>query len=766
MSPDAPKPNPNRPLGKLAILPPVAVAILLILAGPKLLEWLPRFLEPSHNAAYRIQDGAWRPLPPLPGNPEKLQVSAGGTVWVLVWRYGVGSELARLDGSRWRIFRGADFGVRGGLYASGFVLDGEDLWAPTEEGVLHWDTRGWKLYREANRKHTDTSMAASHGQVWLLDENGAFSHFDGSQWRELSAVLPGPKPSDDSGDSPELAATADGSLWLLWKGLWQWNGSRWTPVEPQGESLESADLVGVTRQSIWLWNGEGLEAVGSGGAVRKFAPEEMGFLPGEGIEDVAESGGRIDIATSRGILELDGSAWRRLPPPRNGVEAVAAIRHGARGELLAIGTIPHPVARRLRFLVRLFPLLWVLALLAMVVWMVRIYKRQRLTDHQRLQEAVEHATGAIPEEFVRDGRLLAKQSSWWSASMTVGVLIGALSGFQIARMFWPGVPSWMFLALALGLHLLATVVQTLVRRTPKPWDPIEPGGARFDWGPTRQALPASLAVFLLMNVGAFPKWMGDPVLWLLYGILALTWYKALEERLWIRAVRCSDYDGALRVVQRFRFYHPESGAALRRRGLILLLAGRFRQSEEMLRRAIAGLRSQVQQAHALELLGDALLEQGRQDEALRSFEAALRAAPGFRRPYRGMAELVLREGRDPGRALAYVENIAGPRGPSRNRWSMNGRSADDYWALKAWALAELGRGAEVDAAVAEALRKTNLRSGPDAAATYRRLGLAMQALDRQKEAEEYLQKAVEADPNGRWSAPARAALSQAGVWSA
>jgi tetratricopeptide (TPR) repeat protein len=121
----------------------------------------------------------------------------------------------------------------------------------------------------------------------------------------------------------------------------------------------------------------------------------------------------------------------------------------------------------------------------------------------------------------------------------------------------------------------------------------------------------------------------------------------------------------------------------------------------------------------------------------------------------------LGQGRDPFQAIGYIEKIVGPRGPSSwSRWTANGQTIDAYWSLKAWALAEMGRGAEAAEAVAEALRTTNCNSRPDLAATYRRVGLAMQALDRQAEAADYLEKASEADPQGRWSTLARQSLGQ------
>jgi hypothetical protein len=160
---------------------------------------------------------------------------------------------------------------------------------------------------------------------------------------------------------------------------------------------------------------------------------------------------------------------------------VAATRPGASGDLFAIGNIPRPAARRLQVLIRSIPLLLMLGLVAVVVWMTHIYKRLRLDEHERLRQAVTHATEEVPEEFTRDERLLAKQSSWWSASMTVGVIIGAGVLYQLGRMFWPGLPSWTFLLIAILLHAAAVLAHALVRRTLNPWDPIEPGSSGFDW---------------------------------------------------------------------------------------------------------------------------------------------------------------------------------------------------------------------------------------------------------------------------------------------
>ncbi len=586
--PDAVQPDPKKSWTTLKMWLPILIGALLLTAEIHWFSWRPSFLEPSQNAVYRIAGGVWQRLPDLPGDPEKLQVSPGGAVWALYWHRGIGTELARWDGSAgdstpWRIYRAADFGVAA-TSASNFALDGENVWAATDKGVLHWDGARWKLYREAISTR-EPSIVAAHGQAWVLGERGSLAHFDGAHWTQQQVELSGGVKWDDEwASSPQLARTEDGSLWIVRDGVWISDGPRWAAMKSGGADFHAADLVGATGQSIWLSDHDELVALAAGGPLKRFASAEMG-ISREGIEDMTESGGRIEVATSRGILEFDGSAWRRLSLPGNGVQGVVGIRPGAGGEMFAIVNIPHPLARaRWQRLIRSIPLVLMLGVVAMIVWVVKIYKSQQLDEHQRLQQAVVHATGAVPEEFARDERLLAKQSSWWSASLTVGVILGASMGFFVARIFWPGLPSWIFLALALGLHVAVTVAQSLIRRTPRPWDPIEPGGPSFDWGPTRQALPAALGVFLLMNLGSFP------VVWLLLGVAALMWYKVLEQKFIVWALRRANYDEALKVVRGFRFYNLEGEAAQFRLGRILLLAGRFREAEEALRRAVARLR--------------------------------------------------------------------------------------------------------------------------------------------------------------------------------
>jgi tetratricopeptide (TPR) repeat protein len=186
----------------------------------------------------------------------------------------------------------------------------------------------------------------------------------------------------------------------------------------------------------------------------------------------------------------------------------------------------------------------------------------------------------------------------------------------------------------------------------------------------------------------------------------------------------------------------------------------------MLRQSLASSHANESYGRALEYLGDALMEQRRYDEARRSYEAALQAFPWLRRPYRGLAEMLLRQGTNPQTALEFVEKIIDFEGLSRSQRMRNGHPQDDYWALKAWALARLGRSSEVTAAIESALRETNKSCLPDLATTHYRAGMAMQSLGDQSSAQDHFERAMELDPQGRRGTLAKSAMRESSVWGA
>ena len=119
------------------------------------------------------------------------------------------------------------------------------------------------------------------------------------------------------------------------------------------------------------------------------------------------------------------------------------------------------------------------------------------------------------------------------------------------------------------------------------------------------------------------KFLRGYYFWLL--IFVPVGYNMLMTYLMNGALRRGDYDRALNVVRWFHFYNPSGMEPLRMSGHILLLAGRYGEAEDTLRRSLASSHARQSYGQALEYLGDALMEQGRYDEATRSYEAALHA---------------------------------------------------------------------------------------------------------------------------------------------
>jgi glutathione S-transferase len=764
MLPNTQLPNPEKKSWLRTMLPPTLALVVVMVAGTVGMRWLSKIQSVPKHAVYHQTESGWQRLPTPLGYLETLRVTRGGAVWV----QGLGSPaLSRLEGSSWRGYTAADFGTKTGYISGSFVLDGEEVWATTSEGVLHWDGQRWRVYREAAASREACSIVAMGGRVWVIDLKGNLSHFESGQWKTGKVEIPGMKwgPEPDA-EWPVLALTADGTLWLSRAGLWRFDGSAWAPVASPGHGLERAWLIGSTGDRLWLWDDARLRSISMDGKLAaEYSASQMGLSNRGWVRDVVSMGGRTWFAASKGILEFDGTAWRRLAALPDGVEESAGMGPGPDGKLWALGMLSNPALRSLRWAYLAIPLAIMVGLIAASLWMFRRFKRRQLEEHQRVRQAVEHATGEVATELEQIEKRLARSSSWWGGLAFAGVLFGALIGYSILRRVWPGAPSWTFLAIALGLHLAITFAHSLTKRTPKPSDPIGPGGpSRYDWGATWKALSGALLLFLLMNPHLLPHFTGNPLTWF-FGIGAvMLLHKTVSTRLMVRAAQRCDYDGALKVVRLSHFYNPQGGQALRMRGFILVLAGRYREAEETLRGAIAKLRTGLDQACALEHLGDALMEQRRYDEAMRSYEAALHAMPGFRVPCRRMAELLLRQDKNPEQALEYIERMNDRSGVPLALRPLSARVQDDYWVVKAWALAKLGHASEVAPAIEKALKATNKRSPNDFAGTHYRAGMAMRALGNETAAKQHFKLAAEYDPRGWRGTLAKAELGGRSVW--
>jgi hypothetical protein len=739
---------------RVSIKAPLILLALMFVAAVVGIMWT-SYRARSTNPIFRQTKNGWEQLPRPAGFPERLRISSKGTVWVLTWGR---TGLSRWDGSRWRSVKVTD--TKTSYIDGNFALDGEEVWAPTEHGVWHWDGQSWHSYSEVPARW-GASTVAGDGQVWMVDRSGKIFHFAKGKWSSQKLVLPGMTVEQSAEEEgPQLARTADGSVWLVSQRVWRLYGDFWLPVIADRKLLDNVTLLGAAGDRLWLMETSGIRAVSANGSSQSYTAAETGIPDDGALYDVASDGRLTWFATGTGVVEFDGSHWRKIPRLSERVPGTHAIAAAPDGTLWAIGMTPGGLFRSRSLIYLNF--LPGLGLLGGWIWLVQRLRRRGLQDHRRVVQAVQHATGEVPVELEIGERKLASSGWVWALYIFGGTL-----AFYFLRKIWPQAPYWMIPVLVIAVHLVITFQQSLVKRKPQAWDPIGPGApSQYDWGKTLKSVGGAALFILVFNADRFPalRLLRGYTFWA--ALAVVIGYKSLGLRLMNQAIRRADYDGALKINRWFHFYNPSGSEALRMSGHILLMAGRYREAEDALRRSFTSSHAAATYGMALEFLGDTLMEEGRYDEAQRSFEAALHTFTWLRRPYRGMAEMLLRQGKDPQKALQYVESIIDFAGLSRLQIKNNGRPQDDYWSLKAWALACAGRSSEVAGAIENALKATSPKCLPDLAATHYRAGMAMQTLGNGSEAKEHFRRAVEYDPQGRRGKLASAAMRDAGVWRA
>jgi tetratricopeptide (TPR) repeat protein len=747
-------PGSQKTAVKRSLRLPLVVLAVLVAALFLEIRWLRSRAVITPSVFHQTPSG-WKKMPTPNGYPISLRVSSGGTAWMLTWGP---TGLSRWDGAAWQYYKDTDPGRRSS-YIREFALDGEQVWVATEQGVLDWDGQKWHSNHDVTAGY-GASIVAGGGEVWIIDSSGRLSHFHNGQWVSQKLVLPGVNWSrKKDAENPRLARTDDGTLWLMREGLWRWDGETWTQVTAGADKIEDAELIGAAGDRVWLSDAAGLRSLSMDGKLwTAYTNEQIGLGTEVLVYQAVSGRGRTLFATTGGVIEFDGSNWRKLTLPVAGAAAIHSVAAGdglwvvgsqLRGSTAAFGYF--------RYLLILTPL----AILGVFGWIISRSRSRQLQTHQRVTQAVEHATGEVPEELEAGARRL-KSRGWLGTGF---VWIGSIVGYVLLRRVWPKVPTWIIPAMAITIQLLLTFQESLVKRKPKPWDPIGPGApSRYNWAKSWKAVAGAVAVLLLLNFDRLPilRFLRGYWFWIL--VVGPSVYHAVALHLQNRAAKRGDYDRALNIIRWAYFYNPTGTEPSRRSGHMLLAAGRYREAEDALRRSLASSHARESYGFALEYLGEALMEQGRHEEAMRSYEAALHAFPHLKRPYRGMAEMLLRRGEKPELALEYIEKIIDFSGLSRAQRAMNGKPQDDYWVLKAWALARLGRTSEVAEAIENAVRTTDKNAAPDMASTHYRGGMALQAMGNESAANEHFKLAVQFDPHGRRGTLAKAAMRETSIW--
>lgn len=175
----------------------------------------------------------------------------------------------------------------------------------------------------------------------------------------------------------------------------------------------------------------------------------------------------------------------------------------------------------------------------------------------------------------------------------------------------------------------------------------------------------------------------------------------------ITLVLCVGFGVALR---RLIFHSPE--LRCRRKGLDSLIAGRPEKAERYFRRSLTMVEQQ-DRVRPLVCLGDALIDQGRYEEAMECLETALKLGDPTGSRQGSMADLLLVTRIQPERALEMADQaLQMSVKPSPRDLYFGGDMSNDlrrvrYWARTAQALAQLGRQVEAQQAIGRALRIIN-----------------------------------------------------------
>lgn len=198
------------------------------------------------------------------------------------------------------------------------------------------------------------------------------------------------------------------------------------------------------------------------------------------------------------------------------------------------------------------------------------------------------------------------------------------------------------------------------------------------------------------------------------------------------------------------------------KGMLLYKVGRLEDSERLLRQGLAECTDKKDLSLIHEALGTTLVDLGRLDEAIISFENSLRQGPERSARHRALAAAWLTAGGEPAKALsnaqvaariAYSDSVADPdpermdlcEAVSTLAWAVAVNAKDE------WEIGKLDR---------ETSALCNEKDKPASALMHYSLGRAYSELGKTQPSSEHFTKAAAAEPQGNFGRLAKAALEQ------
>jgi tetratricopeptide (TPR) repeat protein len=272
----------------------------------------------------------------------------------------------------------------------------------------------------------------------------------------------------------------------------------------------------------------------------------------------------------------------------------------------------------------------------------------------------------------------------------------------------------------------------------------------------RYAAPWRRLVLIGLWIAAVYAAAPNRTAWLLAGFPLASWAVLVWAARW--SLKHGHYSAASRLAGALLWVAPDSAALLRRRGEILLAAGRLPEAEDWLRKALAQGYREGQQVRALECLGRVLTAQGQYAEAARAIEVALKVMPRRSGLHAALADALLWQAAKPEEALALVKRALDYEGKARQPSGPNSFAA--AWAAEAWAFGLLGHRDAMLQAVRHALGAIDESESWQAAGVYLRLGMALRSAGEEEAAVKSFEDACATDRAGLYGKLAAQALGR------
>jgi tetratricopeptide (TPR) repeat protein len=225
----------------------------------------------------------------------------------------------------------------------------------------------------------------------------------------------------------------------------------------------------------------------------------------------------------------------------------------------------------------------------------------------------------------------------------------------------------------------------------------------------------------------------------------------------LAAYRRGDYAEQLRIVEGLRGKRSDPPEYLFFRGKALFEMGDLQAAEDCLRKGLPLEPTGMRKALAEDALGEILLEQGRYDEAIASWESSIAHAPGRGCCHRGIATAILRQGGPAVDAIRWARTAAQIDEKARRVPSEPlDLNLAEALATLAWATAAYsGDVEEVQQLLARSFELCPETTRPIRGQLHYHAGRAYAALGRMEASAGQFAQAAGIDPNGNFGRIAR-----------